>query len=64
MILAPPSKSGITNSPIAGIKTRIIPVITPGNDKGNIICQNIEKGLAQRSAAASITLWFIFIKEL
>ncbi len=56
----PPSRSGITNSPTAGMKTRKQPAMTPGSDRGNVTCQNAFHGGQPRSSAASISEGLIF----
>ena len=43
----PPSRSGMTNSPTAGMKTRKQPAMTPGSDSGKVIFQ---KALDRRAA--------------
>lgn len=48
-VLAPPSISGITYSPTAGMNTSMAPAITPWRDIGTVICQNACQGLAPRS---------------
>src|SRR5690606_14610647 len=53
----PPSRSGITNSPVAGMNTRKQPASTPGSDSGKVICQKARKGRLPRSAAASSSVW-------
>ena len=40
----PPSRSGMTNSPTAGMKTSRQPAKTPGSDSGNVICQKARHG--------------------
>ena len=50
----PPSRSGITNSPMAGMKTSRHPANIPGADSGTVIRQKAAVGEAPRSAAASI----------
>ncbi|MNS38005.1 hypothetical protein D3C72_702410 [compost metagenome] len=52
-VLAPPSISGMTYSPTAGMNTSMAPAITPWRDSGTVICQNACQGLAPRSYAAS-----------
>ena len=49
----PPSRSGMTNSPVAGMKTRKQPAMTPGSDSGKVIFQKACSGGQPRSAAAS-----------
>lgn len=48
-VLAPPSISGMTYSPTAGMNTSMAPAITPCRDSGTVICQNACHGLAPRS---------------
>ncbi|MCY1372102.1 hypothetical protein D9M69_592850 [compost metagenome] len=52
-VLAPPSISGITYSPTAGMNTSMAPAITPCRDNGTVIRQKACQGLAPRSYAAS-----------
>src|SRR5205814_1130505 len=52
----PPNRSGMTNSPTAGMKTSRQPAATPGSDKGRITSRNTRRGRAPRSAAASTRL--------
>ena len=49
----PPSRSGMTNSPTAGMKTSRQPAMTPGSDSGKVIFQKALIGGQPRSAAAS-----------
>src|SRR5207253_2198906 len=49
----PPNKSGITNSPTAGMKTSKAPAAMPGSDSGRITARKARHGRAPRSAAAS-----------
>src|ERR1700732_4718954 len=49
----PPSKSGMTNSPTAGMKHSSAPASTPGADSGNVTSQNTLLRGQPRSAAAS-----------
>ena len=49
----PPSSSGITYSPTAGMNTSASPATMPGNDNGKVMVRNTVHGLAPRSAAAS-----------
>src|SRR5436309_11374265 len=51
--LEPASRSGITNSPMIGMKHSNAPAATPGNDRGNVTSQNACRGEAPRSLAAS-----------
>ena len=53
----PPRRSGMTNSPVAGMKTRKHPAITPGSASGNVICQKALVGGEPRSEAASSNDW-------
>src|SRR3546814_3881313 len=52
----PPSRSGMTNSPTAGMKTRKQPAMMPGSDSGTVTNQNAFMGRQPRSAAASSRL--------
>jgi hypothetical protein len=56
----PPSRSGMTNSPVIGMKHRRAPAPTPGSDSGTVIFQNAVDGRAPRSAAASSSEKSIF----
>src|SRR3546814_17377834 len=40
----PPSRSGMTNSPIAGMKTRKQPAILPGSDSGTVDRKSVGEG--------------------
>ncbi|CNT63464.1 Uncharacterised protein [Salmonella enterica subsp. enterica serovar Bovismorbificans] len=54
MILSgPPSSSGITNSPTAGIKTSIEPAMIPPLVSGTMMLKNVFSGRAPRSSDAS-----------
>src|SRR5262249_22274556 len=55
-VSGPPSRSGITNSPTAGMSTRSEPAAIPGNDNGRVTPRNARNGRAPRSAAASMRL--------
>ena len=46
-VCEPPSRSGMTNSPTAGMKTSRQPATTPGSDSGKVIFQN---ALSRRAA--------------
>ena len=50
---APPKSDGITNSPIAGIKTKALPAKMPGKDKGSVIFKKVTIELAPKSVEAS-----------
>src|SRR5215203_2921371 len=52
-VRAPPSRFGMTNSPADGMKTRMLPAITPGMLRGNVTRQKVSHRLAPRSWAAS-----------
>src|SRR5882762_6498993 len=52
-LLGPPSRVGITNSPMAGMNTNIEPAITPGMDSGSVTSTKVRQGGLPRSAAAS-----------
>ncbi len=52
VVLEPPNKSGITNSPTAGIKTSKLPVMMPGMVSGKVIRKNATQGFAPKSEAA------------
>src|SRR5690606_1310022 len=49
----PPSSSGITNSPTAGMNTSISPARMPGSDNGRVTARKARQGRAPRSSAAS-----------
>ncbi len=49
----PPSRSGITNSPTAGMKTSMLPATMPGQESGSVTRRKARKGRQPRSAAAS-----------
>ncbi|MNF16018.1 hypothetical protein D3C80_2188660 [compost metagenome] len=53
MLSGPPSSSGITNSPTAGINTSIEPAIMPPRVSGTITLKKVFNGLAPRSSEAS-----------
>src|SRR4030042_2361148 len=63
-VFAPPSISGTTNMPIAGIKVRIVPAIIPGTLRGNVTLRNAIQGGAPRSAAASRSEFSIFSRDV
>ena len=52
-VCAPPRSSGITNSPIEGIKTIAEPAIIPGMDSGKMTVKKVLNGEQPRSYAAS-----------
>ncbi len=52
----PPSISGMTNSPTAGMNTRPHPAMMPGSESGSVIDANTRQGGAPRSAAASFSV--------
>src|SRR5690606_38789601 len=56
-VSAPPKSEGMTNSPMAGIKTSMEPAMTPGIESGRMTVRRVVKGRAPRSAEASIRLW-------
>ena len=56
----PPRRSGITNSPTAGMKHRSEPATMPGMASGTVIVQNARHGVEPRSSAASISVSSIF----
>src|SRR6516165_6837009 len=56
-VSGPPSRSGMTNSPMAGINTRSEPAAIPGKVSGKITPRKTDRGGAPRSAAASTRLW-------
>src|SRR5690606_28478702 len=49
-VSAPPKSEGMTNSPMAGIKTSMEPATTPGMDSGRMTVRSVVKGRAPRSA--------------
>src|SRR5690606_10338890 len=49
----PPSREGMTNSPIAGMKTSMAPAMTPGMESGNVTERKVCQGREPRSADAS-----------
>ena len=51
--LPPPSKSGITYSPVAGINTSSEPAIIPGIVQGKVTVRKVANGFAPKSDAAS-----------
>ncbi len=53
MYLAPPSRSGTTNMPMAGMKVSVMPTERPGTVCGQMACQKMRAGPAYRSFAAS-----------
>ena len=59
---APPSSSGITYSPTAGMNTSRLPAMIPFFDSGNVIRVNATHGLAPRSYAASSSVRSIFTR--
>jgi hypothetical protein len=56
----PPSRSGMTNSPTAGMKHNSAPAITPGADSGTVTSQNAFQRGQPRSVAALISVSSIF----
>src|SRR5207244_1214156 len=52
-VSGPPRRSGMTNSPTAGMKTKSMPAATPGKVSGRTTPRNTCHGVAPRSAAAS-----------
>lgn len=53
MLSGPPSSSGITNSPTAGINTSMEPAIMPPLVSGTITWKKVFSGRAPRSSEAS-----------
>ena len=53
MLSGPPSSSGITNSPTAGINTSIDPAMIPPFVSGTMTLKNVFNGRAPRSSEAS-----------
>ena len=49
----PPRNSGIIKFPRVGMKVKTIPATIPGTQYGNVIFQNVCRGLAPRSREAS-----------
>jgi len=56
----PPSRVGMTNSPMAGMNTSIEPAMTPGMDRGSVTSMKARQGGLPRSAAASNREWSSF----
>ncbi len=56
----PPSRSGMTNSPTAGMKHNSEPAMMPGMASGTVMVQNVRQGGEPRSSAASISVSSIF----
>src|SRR5262249_25345758 len=52
-VSGPPSSSGITNSPTAGMNTSREPAAIPGEESGKVTERKARQGRAPRSAAAS-----------
>ena len=52
VVLAPPSRSGVTKSPIAGMNVRIAAAMIPGIVSGSVTWRNACRPLAYRSRAA------------
>src|SRR5690606_25893301 len=59
-VSAPPRRSGMTNSPVIGMKQIIAPAMTPGIESGNVIFQKAFSGGQPRSFAASSNVGSIF----
>src|SRR6218665_3248762 len=59
-VSAPPNRSGMTNSPVIGMKQIIEPAMTPGSDNGKVIFQKAFQGGQPRSLAASSSELSIF----
>ena len=55
-VSGPPSSAGITNSPIAGMKTSMEPAMMPGIESGSVTWKKVASGRAPRSAEASSRL--------
>ncbi|SVK54837.1 Uncharacterised protein [Acinetobacter baumannii] len=53
MLSGPPSSSGITNSPTAGMNTSIEPAMIPPRVSGTITLKKVFSGRAPRSSDAS-----------
>src|SRR5262249_40899369 len=47
-VLVPPSRSGITNSPTAGMNTSRQPAMIPGRESGSVTVKNAAAGFAPR----------------
>ena len=62
-VSVPPKRSGITNSPTAGMNTSRQPATMPGSDSGRVTVRKAANGLAPRSAAASSRLVSSFSSE-
>ena len=60
---APPNKSGITNSPRVGMKTKNNPVKIPDFDNGKVTFQNVFNPDAPKSFDAKYKLLSIFSIE-
>src|SRR5205085_1746127 len=52
-VLDEPSRSGMTNSPVIGMKQSSVPAMMPGSDSGTVTVKNARQGGQPRSAAAS-----------
>ncbi|KVF63498.1 hypothetical protein WJ15_13390 [Burkholderia cepacia] len=61
-VFAPPSSSGITYSPTAGMSTSRLPATMPLRDNGSVMRQNADHGVAPRSFAASSSVRSIFTR--
>ena len=59
-VFAPPSRSGITNCPVAGTKTSVMPAASPGMICGSTAWRKTFQPDAPRSRAASASLQSIF----
>src|SRR5690606_3048249 len=55
-VSGPPRSSGMTNSPIAGMKTSMKPATMPGSVSGSVTRRNVTEARAPRSAEASSRL--------
>jgi hypothetical protein len=52
-VSGPPRRDGMTNSPMAGMKTSMEPAMIPGSDSGRVTERKVRSGRAPRSAEAS-----------
>ncbi|MNY74322.1 hypothetical protein D3C86_2133230 [compost metagenome] len=52
-VSGPPRSEGMTNSPMAGMKTSMEPAMMPGSDSGRVMKRKVWTGRAPRSAEAS-----------
>ena len=62
-ILPPYTTTALANSPISITKMKIIPIATPGRERGTMISRKIWNAFAPMSRAASSTCRSIFASE-